>query len=403
MNRTGKETYKYCNHLPIKDSDKENARTILSNLSKMLSISPISSNGLFKGDMGLCVFLLEYSKFTNDIRLTNTAFSRLEKNFISIKSPKNDWTFNEFNNIYSMKCGFLGVDIGLTFCHESRYFEVDQDTFSSLDSLINKYLFVDNLLDFSVSTGMVGIGLYLIGKLKSTRISTPEIKSENLELLKKVLRYTELSFGNKISTDFNMTRYISDLYIDKIEHSFIPLLCDAHFVFQDKAEFLEKLRNASYKLLFLQRKKNIGALWSEYDTLLLANSLYIASTYLNDKRLAQWAVHFAESAVQSNFDNYTSNLSFGNGLAGIMYICHKLHRFQNSPFLRKAIIQAYRMILADLEKRIISDKIKDSDHSLCYGLSGTAITILSIISEDPSNWDSLLGLGRPYQYVNKVQ
>lgn len=117
----------------------------------MLHGSFINNIGLLNGKMGIVLFFFHYSRFTKCTRYADFANCMLEEVYedISKNTPK------DFSN------GLSGIAFGISYLVAKDFVKIDPDVFEELDAKMMEWD-VDNISDYSLQTGLAGIGSYVL-------------------------------------------------------------------------------------------------------------------------------------------------------------------------------------------------------------------------------------------------
>lgn len=124
----------------------------------MLYSSFISNCGLLNGKMGVVLFFYHYSIYTRCSRYRRFADELIEEIYheVSKHTPK------DFAN------GLCGIVWGLTYLVKCGFVDMDDDIFEELDAKIMEWD-ISNISDYSIETGLSGVGLYLICRLYGSK------------------------------------------------------------------------------------------------------------------------------------------------------------------------------------------------------------------------------------------
>lgn len=137
----------------------------------MLYSSFMSNCGLLNGKMGVVLFFYHYSIYTRCSRYRRFADELIEEIYheVSKHTPK------DFAN------GLCGIVWGLTYLVQCGFVDMDDDIFEELDAKIMEWD-ISNISDYSIETGLSGVGLYLMCRLHGGKgnINIPITYSEKV-------------------------------------------------------------------------------------------------------------------------------------------------------------------------------------------------------------------------------
>lgn len=124
----------------------------------MLYGSYIPNLGILSGKMGIAIFFYHYAAYTKCSRYRRFADELIEEVYheVAKNTPK------DFAN------GLCGIVWGLTYLVQCGFLDMDDDIFEELDSKIMEWD-ISNITDYSIETGLSGVGLYLICRLHSCK------------------------------------------------------------------------------------------------------------------------------------------------------------------------------------------------------------------------------------------
>ena len=366
------------------DGEKKVAAKELKFICKNLKGITLKSSGLFNGSCGVAMFLFYYSKSFNDLRSYNEAFKIVENIF------QQDATLSEI----SLANGLLGLEMCLSFLHDARFVEIDEETIAAFNYIIRDCLYIDNLLDASISSGITGYCTYIISK--AYRSSSDNVKEDEqyIELLKKILYYMELFFFSKLNCRTKFSENAGDEFYDnEIWYTYIPLLCSSSIVLGTDDIFKSRIQEASTALKEFYEKQNEASSQKVYEDLLFANSFYIASMYLNDKKLEAFSLKIVRDTITRHTFSEETNISLCGGLAGILTLYSRFYKWTHSSWLSNAMKDVFEKVIAEL--KAIRDPNKKITCGLMSGYAGIGISLLSIMYPCSSQWQHFLGVGWP--------
>lgn len=136
------------NNIDIKEELTVIARHLL------LNASFIPNLGLLNGKMGIAIFFYHYAEYTKCKRYSHYANELIGE----IYDEVNKNTPKDFAN------GLCGIVYGLTYWVQNDFLSMDDDIFEEIDLKIMEWD-ISNISDYSVETGLSGVGLYLLCRL----------------------------------------------------------------------------------------------------------------------------------------------------------------------------------------------------------------------------------------------
>lgn len=142
------------------------------------NIAANRNQGLFSGNMGLCIFLYHASKQSNNNEYEQLADDLLDKIFGSLYT----FTQPEFEN------GLAGIGWGIEYLVQNGFAEGDTDIIlADIDTEVFKKLTQTDIKNIDLQNGLTGYLYYLVWRLRSDNSKQTSDKQINRELLMHVV------------------------------------------------------------------------------------------------------------------------------------------------------------------------------------------------------------------------
>ncbi|NLI35780.1 MAG: hypothetical protein GX416_04585 [Bacteroidales bacterium] len=173
----------------------KNKEELLLRISRYLMLQGSFTNnlGLLNGKMGFSLFFFHYSRFREISLYEDFAEELITEIYREITQ----------NVIYNFRDGLCGIAWGIEYLIRNKFVEAEEDDI--LKELDNKILEYDirYMKDFSLETGLVGIGHYAISRcIGATKGSFPLPKTYLNELVHSLITTndeTSKKLGNYLS------------------------------------------------------------------------------------------------------------------------------------------------------------------------------------------------------------
>ncbi len=361
--------------------EKQKVKSCLEQIKVTLSKYDEKPLGLFKGQSGISLYLFNLGKLTNDPTYDDWANEVLESIIINIRAV--------FAN-HSFANGLCGIGWLIEYLAQNRFIENNtNEILSDLDDLFKDSIF--NLLDFSLTNGLLSYGMYFL-----SRLTNPEnFNIEQKELLVQLVNYLECFLpdnAQEADEPENLTMLHGYLAV-------IPFLCKLYAININRYKVLCAIEKYVRFILSFESQQNTNLCfpnqtqdgtymlqWNCGD-LAVANALLQAAKVSENKDWENKALQIAlrTLAIKAIKDPGTSLIS---GTAGIAHLYNQFYQYYYSPEFKEAAIFWLHETM-----RILKEQKYDlsAEYGLT-GLSGTALVLLSSISEMPPFWDPLFSL-----------
>lgn len=132
--------------------------------------------GLYRGKIGVAVFLCHYSRYSQQEKYNDFAFDLIEEaqRQMKGKSPVN------------YPYGLSGMGTGIAYMVQNKYFNADPDEIlEDFDNILSKHM--STAVDLSSFKQTIGIGRYFC-----TRIKDSKTRDKMKEMIEKIVLLTEL-------------------------------------------------------------------------------------------------------------------------------------------------------------------------------------------------------------------
>ena len=359
--------------------EKQKVKGCLKQIEMMLSKYDVKSLGLYRGQSGISIFLFNLGKLTNDPTYDDWANEVLESIIISIRSVFADYSFAN---------GLCGIGWLIEYLAQNQFIENNtNEILSDLDDLFKDSIF--NLLDFSLTNGLLSYGMYFL-----SRLTNPEnFNAEQKKLLVQIVNYLECFLPNNVQDadePENLTMLHGYLAV-------IPFLCKVYQININRYKVLcvldkyvkfilsfERPRNASLCFPNKTQDGTYSLQWNCGD-LAVANTLLQAAKITKNKEWEDKALEISlRTTLVKEIEN--PNTSIITGTAGIAHLYNRFYQHYHIPELKEASVYWLNKTMEILENQ----KEKITECGLINGLAGTGLVLMSVISETEPIWDSAL-------------
>lgn len=365
-------------------TDREEIENYLNHIGKFVSQYGRKSKdlGLFRGQAGIFLFLFNLGKLTNDPRYDDWANEILENIIINIRAVFADHSFAN---------GLCGIGWLIEYLAQNQFIENNtNEILSDLDDLFNESIF--NLLDFSLTNGLISYGMYFL-----SRLTNPEnFNVHQKEMVVQIVNYLECFLPDNVQEadePENLTMLQGYL-------SVIPFLCKLYVININRYKVLCVIEKYVRFILSFESQQNTNLCfpnqtqdgtyslqWNCGD-LAVANALLQAAKVSENKGWENKALQIAlrTLTVKAIKDPGTSLLS---GTAGIAHLYNQFYQYYHLPEFKESAIFWLNKTMKILKEQ---EYDRPAEYGLIDGLAGTALVLLSSISEDPPFWDPLFSL-----------
>jgi|GEM_PF-703661 len=368
--------------LPLLSSiEKQKVEGYLNKIEMIIShhYAKTKTLGLFAGQSGISLYLFNYFKLTNNSIFEDLAYEILENIANKIK---------ETSSNYSFVSGLCGIGWFIEYLAQNQFIENNtEELLSDIDDLFKNSIF--NLLDFSLTNGMISYGMYFL-----SRITNPDnINLAQKEILVHIVNYLDCFLPEDISE----ANEPENLTIQQGYLAVIPFLCQTYKANINNYKVLRILEKYVKFILQSEKQQNTalrfpnqvyhGLCFLQWDCgdLAVANALLQVAKISNNKEWESKALEIAlrTTSVKKIESPATSTL---NGTAGITHLYNRLYQHYQLPELKEAAIYWLDKTLGILETQMNVP----SENGLINGLVGTGLVLMAVISETEPTWDSAL-------------
>jgi hypothetical protein len=366
------------NWLPLfVDIDKQKVETCLKQIELTLLKCDIKALGLFNGQSQCSLFFFHLGKVTGSPLYEDKGYEFLDSVILNIRNLVSDHSFTT---------GLCGIGWLVEHLAQNQFIENNtNEILSDLDILFKDSIF--NLLDYSLTNGLVGYGMYFL-----SRLANPEnFNIQQKQLLVQIVNYLECFLPD----NFMDANEPENLTILQGYLAVIPFLCQVYRININNYK-VRCVLNKYVKFIFSYEEKRQTNLcfpnqtqdgtfllqWNCGD-LAVASSLLQASLVIKNKEWEKKAFEIIMRTISEN-EIASPNISILYGTAGIAHMYNRFYQHYLTPELRKASIHWLNKTMDILENK----KEGIVDFELIDGLAGTGLVLMSTISEIEPSWDS---------------
>ena len=148
-------------------------------------------SGLYQGKAGKAIYLYHVCRHHNDEEAHKSAFELIQEAYSSMD-----------NNLgVGYANGLSGIGAGISYLLQNDFIEGDEDELlASLDNVLFQFLYNSTHTDFSLNTGVIGVGHYYLNRIKAK--SANENNYSTVKIKMWLLIVLDL-----LGTQFNLNGY----------------------------------------------------------------------------------------------------------------------------------------------------------------------------------------------------
>lgn len=366
------------NWLPLFEGfDRQKVETCMKQIELALMSCDIKTLGLFSGQSGLTLFFFDLGKVTNNSTCEDWANKLLDNIVLNIGYSASDHSFSN---------GLCGIGWLVEYLAKNQFIENNtNEILSDLDILFKDSIF--NLLDLSLTNGLISYGMYFL-----SRLANPEnFDIQQKQLLVQIVNYLECFLPENIMD----TKETENLTILQGYLSVIPFLCRVYnnninnykvrCVLNKYVKFILSCEEQRQTNLCFPNQTQNGTFLLQWNCgdLAVANALLQASTVMKNK---EWENKALAIIMRTTFEKEITalNTSIISGTAGIAHLYNRFYQYYRAPELKEASIYWLNKTMDILENR--EEEILEL--GLIDGLAGTGLVLMATITDIEPSWDS---------------